>query len=365
MLWLPLILIVPYLYLTLKIFLNLRRAIPFRSSSDPEVYVSVIIACRNEQTRLPTLLRCLSEQSYPREFREIIIVDDNSSDQTVDYVASHNIDNHITLLRNKGTGKKAALLTGIGEARGRLIMTTDADCTMGKDWIKSVALCFQTRGPDLIISPVILNEGKGFFGKFQETEFLSLQGVTAGTALSGNGTMCNGANLAFTREAYMKSLSDLHPGHPSGDDIFLLHSLKKNRASCIVWLESAAAIVTAAPSSGYRTFFAQRERWFSKWKLYNDSGTIILGSVTLLAVLSELGLVVPAIFDTRLLITLATIMILKSVPDYLIISNRAAAYGKKHLLRWFIPSQLVYPFYVTGVIIVSLIRAGKISSPSH
>ncbi len=365
MLWLPLILIVPYLYLTLTIFLNLRRAIPFRSSSDPEVYVSVIIACRNEQTRLPALLQCLAAQSYPREFLEIIFVDDNSSDQTVDYVESHNIDNQFTLLRNKGTGKKAALLTGISAARGRLIITTDADCTMGKDWIRSVALCFQTCRPDLIISPVMLHEGNGFFGRFQETEFLSLQGVTAGTALSGKGTMCNGANLAFSREAYMKSLSGLHPGHPSGDDVFLLHSLKKDRASRIVWLESADAIVTAASSSGYRTFFVQRERWFSKWKLYNDSGTIILGAATLLTVLSELGLIIPAMFDPKLLITLATILVLKSVPDYLIISNRAAAYGKKHLLRWFIPSQLVYPFYVAGVIIVSVMRAGKISSPSH
>ena len=61
--------------------------------------------------------------------------------------------------------------------------------------------------------------------------------------------MCNGANLAFTKETYYNSLDNLHFEIASGDDIFLFHSLKKDAGSKILWLESADAVVTTASSS--------------------------------------------------------------------------------------------------------------------
>ncbi len=63
----------------------------------------------------------------------------------------------------------------------------------------------------MIICPVAIEAGKGFAGKFQELEFLSLQGITAGTATAGMSTMCNGANMAFTRKAYELHAANLHP----------------------------------------------------------------------------------------------------------------------------------------------------------
>ena len=72
---------------------------------------------------------------------------------------------------------------------------------------------------------------------------LSLQGITAGTAMAGNGIMCNGANLAFTRNTYLNHMENLQFGLPTGDDVFLLHSLKKEADSKIMWLESSDAIV--------------------------------------------------------------------------------------------------------------------------
>ena len=38
--------------------------------------------------------------------------------------------------------------------------------------------------------------------------------------------------------------------------------------------------------------------------------------------------------------------VLKSIPDFLVLSNTTERYGKKNLMRWFLPSQVVYPFYV-------------------
>ena len=46
--------------------------------------------------------------------------------------------------------------------------------------------------------------------------------------------------------------------------------------------------------------------------------------------------------------------IIKSIPDYLILYETTRRYNKRHLMKWFIPSQIVYPFYVLTVVIYSL-----------
>jgi hypothetical protein len=54
-----------------------------------------------------------------------------------------------------------------------------------------------------------------------------------------------------------------------------------------------------------------------------------------------------------------TILILKSVPDFLILLNTTGRYRKKFLMRWFLPAQLIYPLYVLAVSLASLIPTAK------
>ena len=170
--WLPVILILPYFFLLLKIYRNLLKIIPFNASPVPSTYVSVIIACRNEQEKLPLILKSISGQDYPEEFFEVIIVDDNSDDNTFETASENISSDRFTVLRNRGKGKKAAIRTGIVASGGRLIITTDADCTMGTSWIKTIAAFFEKTNSDLILCPVRLAEHQGFFAWFQELEYL-------------------------------------------------------------------------------------------------------------------------------------------------------------------------------------------------
>jgi poly-beta-1,6-N-acetyl-D-glucosamine synthase len=356
MYWLTAILILPYLFLFLKIYRNLLKIKSFKASTIPSTHVSVIISCRNEQENLPVLLDCIVSQDYPQELFEVLIVDDNSTDKTFEAASENDGLVKILILKNKGKGKKHAIRTGIDAASGRLIITTDADCRMGKSWIKTIAAFYEKHRPDMIICPVQLNAGKGFFGRFQELEYLSLQGITAGTAMAGNGIMCNGANLAFTREAYLNNKDKLHFELATGDDIFLLHSLKKEPHSKIVWLESTEAAVTTASSSTISSFLRQRKRWISKWKAYSDRFTILTGIFTFSATLLQLSVLVSVVVNISFVEQFITILILKSVPDFLILQNTAARYGRKLLMLWFLPIQLIYPVYVMGVFLFSLIQ---------
>jgi len=246
-------------------------------------------------------------------------------------------------------GRAAAIATGVQTSSGELIITTDADCRTDKSWVGTIASFYEKYNSDMIICPVILGRGKGFFGKFQELEFLSLQGITTASAAAGRGTMCNGANLAFKREAYLKHAGNLHDEIPSGDDIFFLHSLKNERGARIFWLESPEATVTTSQAGTPSSFIKQRRRWISKGKAYNDRFTILLAVVTFVTILAQVLSMLAGIVKPVFLMPFAAIFILKSVPDLLILGNTTGRYGRRDLLKWFLPSQLVYPFYVMSV----------------
>jgi hypothetical protein len=198
---------------------------------------------------------------------------------------------------------------------------------------------------------VILAEEPGFPGRFQELEFLGLQGVTAGSAAARTATMCNGANLAFKRDAYLKHLQSLHYEIPSGDDVFLLHGIKAEKGSKIDWLESDEATITTRQSKTPLALLDQRKRWISKARAYGDKFTITLALATFAAVLAQGISLLAAVVNLSFLLVFSAIIILKSVPDLLILINRTSRYNKSYLLKWFLPSQIIYPFYVFSVIL--------------
>ena len=363
--WLFLILLIPYLLLFLKIYFFLSKIKQFKTTNKCRIRLSVIIACRNEEGNIASLLNDIKRQNYPGELFEVIVVDDNSEDDTFNIVTQYQGIRNLKALRNRGYGKKMAITTGTENTSAELIITTDADCRAGEGWISTIASFYDQHRPDLIIGPVMLEGSNGVAGRFQELEFLSLQGVTAGTAAGTISTMCNGANLGFTAKTFRRHSENLHYDLVSGDDIFLLHSIKKEKGSKILWLESPDAIIKTSGSPTLYSLLNQRSRWISKSKAYTDRSTIVLTIVTFVTILTQMILLAAGFIDPVFFLIFLTALVMKSVPDYLILDNTTKRYGKKSLLRWFIPSQIIYPFYVFAVILFTLVKAlaGQVNSP--
>ena len=352
--WLILIVIIPYLYFLLKIQAGLASIKPFHPDEKTEIFISVIVACRDEERRLPFLLSDISGQNYNPDMFELIIVDDNSSDSTFKVATGFRSVKNLKVLKNNGSGKKKALRTGVEASEGTLIITTDADCRTGKNWLTTIVSFYAGNKPEMIICPVKLESGKGFFLRFQELEFLSLQGITAGTSISRNPVMCNGANLAFLKESYLRYADSLHDELSSGDDVFLLHSIKKDPGRNILWLESDQALVTTQNADTLSSFLRQRARWISKAGAYKDLFTQVLAIVTFVTISVQLLLITFGLFFPGLLWVFAAFFALKSIPDFLILFNTTWRYEERSLLKWFIPSQLVYPVYVLAIFLYFL-----------
>lgn len=363
--WVLLIFVIPYVFLLLRIFMQLKRIRPSNSSDNPQEFVSVIVPCRNAGKSLPRLLKCIEDQTYDSNLFELIIVDDRSSDPSCITAAGYTGIKNLKVVKNKGSGKKKAIMTGVSASEANYIITTDADCLPGEKWLSTIAASIKDSRPDMLICPVMLESKPGFFNIFQELEFLGLQGITAGTALAGQPVMCNGANLAFRKEAYLQNVNNLHPEIPSGDDVFLLHGLKKHNYTKIRWLESEYAIMITSPSETIKKYIVQRSRWISKAGAYSDRDTIISGLVTFLAVLTQLVTLLTGIFRPEVLLVSVSIFLLKSFPDFLILENTTRRYCKAHLMRWFLPCQLIYPFYVAAVVARSVFARDKWDKATH
>ena len=348
--WFFLIILIPYLYNILRIWNALSGIKAFRSGKDPSLFISVIIACHNEEKDLQCLLADISLQEYNQDLYEVIVADDNSTDSTAETARSFKGIKNLKVISTSGKGKKQAVRTGVEAMAGSFAVTTDADCRVGRKWLKTIASFAEEKNPAMIVNPVVINAGKGFFNRFQELEFLSLQGITAGTVAMGNPVMCNGANLGIVKEAWLRNAGHLHDELVSGEDVFLLHSLKSEDKLEIMWLESGDAEAATRGSANLISFLRQRGRWISKAGYYSDRYTRQLGIVTFVTISAQTLLFLCGFFDPGFFKIFAAFTLLKSIPDYLILHNTTGRYGKRELLRWFIPSQLVYPVYVLSVL---------------
>ncbi|MGA2260223.1 MAG: glycosyltransferase [Acidobacteriota bacterium] len=92
--------------------------------------VSIVIPARNEGRRIVQCLQALSRQSLDRGQYEVIVVDDGSDDDTADVA----IRNGARVIRQQNKGPAAARNRGIEEARGEIVLFTDADCIPDEHW---------------------------------------------------------------------------------------------------------------------------------------------------------------------------------------------------------------------------------------
>ncbi|NVN97995.1 MAG: glycosyltransferase family 2 protein [Geobacteraceae bacterium] len=95
--------------------------------------ISVVIAARNEASRIGQRLENLVNQAYPGDRVEIIVVSDGSTDQTNAVVTAY-ADKGVTLIETgMEVGKAAAVNVGVAAAHGEIIVFADARQRFAED----------------------------------------------------------------------------------------------------------------------------------------------------------------------------------------------------------------------------------------
>ncbi len=304
--------------------------------------LSIIIPARNEEA---TIRRCLSgliSQDFPHQLIEILVVDDHSEDQTLSIareISQSTVEVKITVLSLiAGQGKKEAIQLAMKFATGSLILCTDADCRHPETWVKSMVDCFERENPAFISGPVLLKSNGSLLGLFQEIEFMSLVASGAGAIGVGSPIMCNGANMGFSANDYRQLSPDaMKPGQISGDDLFLMLSMKQAFGSeRIKFLKNPNAIVLADAAGNIASLMRQRLRWVSKSRAYRDAFLIFTAlSVFLINAAVVLSLIA-GIFDPEYFCLSAVLFLLKTTIDLSLLLSFASFAGKRKLI-WLIP----------------------------
>lgn len=329
---------------------NLKQATALGNAAPS---ASVIVPFRNEENKLVSLLQSLSVQTYSGSW-DVILVNDHSTDKGVELVESFlgkvNMHNIQLIHSPKGEGgKKKAIAAGISHAKGDVIVQTDADCQMGETWLGNLVGAFEEQA-EMVLGPVAMNPKAGFWSKFAALEFMSLQATGAAFIMGGKPIMGSAANMSYIKSTFSRVNSG-GENLSSGDDVFIIQALAKQGPNKVKFvLDKSAQTYTDAPSN-FAEFISQRARWGSKTRAYTSKLAIavagLIGGISIL--LSALSIL--AFWDIFYLEIFVAILLAKGIADYLLLRKYARLTNQVGLLNLFVPSAIIYPFYIciTGI----------------
>jgi glycosyltransferase involved in cell wall biosynthesis len=98
--------------------------------------ISVIVPAYNAEDTIGRCLDALQQQTTPRDFYEVLVVDDGSTDRTVSHAQGRA---GVRIIAQAHAGPAAARNRGVEQARGEIVLFTDADCAPAGDWIEKLA----------------------------------------------------------------------------------------------------------------------------------------------------------------------------------------------------------------------------------
>jgi cellulose synthase/poly-beta-1,6-N-acetylglucosamine synthase-like glycosyltransferase len=325
--------------------------------------VTVLIPARNEERIILDCLRSLAAQTYPKDRFEVIVLDDHSTDDTaalVDRYAASGASGlalrclqiaEMPLPAGLTAYKKFAIDAGVRAASGELIVTTDADCFFDPHWLSMLAAYYVEKNAKFIAAPVRIGiRSHSLLDIFQTLDFITLQGITGAAVHSRFHSMCNGANLAYSRAAFYEAGGFSGIDHlPSGDDMLLMHKIYLLHPGKVFFLKSRQAIVSTRPETRWKGFLHQRVRWASKADSYQDRRIFWTLLLVYLVNVLLVVLLVGAVFNTWWLGLFLVLLAAKTMVEYPFVRSVAGFFGQQQLMVYFPALQPLHIFYTVIV----------------
>jgi len=336
-----------YVLASLALLCGIFRQNHARTTRQP--LVSVLIAARNEEKRLPSCLESLLNSSYPAGKFEILVIDDRSTDQTRRIAENFSRQNpHVRVIPihqrlENMSGKASALCQGMEHARGEIILMTDADCRVPPNWMAQMAGYF-IPGVGLAGGFTLLSEGNkktSLFANVQTLDWIYLLTIGAGAAGLGRPLSIIGNNFAFRRAAYEAVGGYKKIGFSIIEDFALMRAIDKQTGWQIIFPLDPQLVVASEPAKTWREFYEQRQRWAAGGK---EAGGLAQAFM-LAAFLGHLACFVAAFISTALAVSCFLIL---TGCDFLLLwqsTRRLAPRTAGELLRIFPLFEIYYFLY--------------------
>ncbi len=219
--------------------------------------ISLLIAAYNEEKNIAETFRAIAAQDYPGAI-EIVVVDDGSSDHTVEVIEALGVPN-LKVVRGNHGGKAMALNQGLEYVSHDILVCIDADTFLHPQALKRIVTRFLTDPSDTAAVAgcvLVKNSRESFMTRMQEWDYFT--GIASAKRQQSlyQGTLV--AQGAFS--AFHSRVVKAHKGWPSviGEDIVMTWALIKS--GWRIGFEPTAIGFTSAPTT-FGGFYRQRKRW--------------------------------------------------------------------------------------------------------
>ena len=310
--------------------------------------VSVIIAARNEEKYIRSCIESVLHNNYPSQLLEVIVVNDHSDDRTGE-IARSIADDRLTVIdQDQGrSGKKQALDKAIRSSKGVIILTTDADCTVGHKWIKTVAYTYSVTDQVAAGGPVVFEEGENLVEHYQVLDMSGMMAVTANGISKQKYYLANGANLSFLKSTFIELKG--YAGNEelaSGDDMFLIQKIADHDFQ-IGYIKSKDAVVTTASEKTISNLLVQRKRWATKSKAYTDDGLKRVLALIFIFQFSIVGnIALSFVIDGTLIFIALFQLFIKGIMDFLFLKSMSDYFDRSESIKYFFGASVISLFIV-------------------
>jgi glycosyltransferase involved in cell wall biosynthesis len=328
--------------------------------------VSVIIAVRNGEKNINRLLNSLKNQTYNGEM-EFIIVDDESTDKTVNIIQKFTqMDPRFKYFSSKGgdqklTYKKRALDSGIKNAQFEHLLFTDIDCIIQYLWVENMILSF-TDETDYLIGYSEAVDATTSASKFQKADFFMLLSAARGMANNKSAWACTGQN-----QGYRKSLYNAVGGFRQiteqlqGDDSLFLLLCRKAKNINVNFANSPGSFVISRPELTWIAFLKQRIRWAGDSKVFWKFNLPFYFTSIATFILNMGIIVMPLIYGFTIFLDswYMNILLIKFIAEYILIIMGGKAFHRQFSLINFLQWYIIQPLYVAVVSVGSILNINR------
>ncbi len=207
--------------------------------------VSIVVAAYNSQDTIGACIESLLDLDYPE--KEIIVVDDGSTDKTAEIAKGY----PIKLVSQSKKGASAARNRGLENSNHDIVAYTDSDAEVTRDWLKKLVANFSEDEIGAVTGRTVFAVDKHC------TSYIRSLDIDERNARRGKCTaLANGPNCAF-RKDLLKKVGGFDPSWYHAEDTEVSYRILKEGYKIVYEPE---AVVHHTPENDWRDFLRKRYR---------------------------------------------------------------------------------------------------------